>query len=118
MQLARLASVTGRWAYTITLAVFAYRSGGASGVAVAGIVRLLPAAFAAPLAGSLIARAGAEQLLLRCGLLRTAALAGAGAIVLLDGSSAAVYACVAVESALSALIRPVQNSLLPLLAET
>jgi len=33
VQLARLASVTGRWAYTVTLAVFAYRSAGAGGVA-------------------------------------------------------------------------------------
>ena len=46
VQLARLASVTGRWAYTITLAVYAYRIGGAGGVALVGIVRLAPAAAA------------------------------------------------------------------------
>jgi hypothetical protein len=31
VQIARLASVTGRWAYTVTLAVFPYRHGGAGG---------------------------------------------------------------------------------------
>jgi MFS family permease len=118
VQLARLASVTGRWAYTITLAVFAYRIGGASGVALAAIVRLLPAAVVAPLAGALIHRVSLGRLLVVGGLLRTLALAGAGAVVLEDGSSTLVYALVAVESATSTLMRPAQNSLLPGLSRT
>jgi len=118
VQLARLASVTGRWSYTITLAVFAYRSAGVGGVALAGIVRLGPAAVAAPLAGAVIRRARLDTLLLGGGLLRTGALAGAGTVVLLGGPAAAVYACVAAESALSTLLRPMQNSLLPGLART
>jgi hypothetical protein len=64
VQLARLASVTGRWAYTVTLAVFAYRAGGAGGVALAGIVRLAPAAAAAPFAGALIQRFRLDRLLM------------------------------------------------------
>src|SRR5262245_51709423 len=56
VQAARLISVTGRWAYTVTLAVFAYRSGGAAGVAAAGIVRLGPATLVAPFTGALAAR--------------------------------------------------------------
>src|SRR5690242_18382165 len=79
IQLARLLSVTGRWAYTVSLAVFAYRSGGAGGVAVAGLVRLGPAAIAAPLAGVFIGRGRVDRLLLSGGLGRSVALAAAGA---------------------------------------
>jgi hypothetical protein len=118
VQIARLASVTGRWAYTVTLAVYAYRNGGASDVALAGIVRLAPAALAAPLAGALIYRARVDRLLLTGGLLRTLALAGAGLVVLGCNSSVLVYACVAVESAVSTLMRPAQSSLLPALSRT
>ncbi len=118
VQLARLASVTGRWAYTITLAVFAYRIGGASGVAFAGIIRLAPAAAAAPFAGALIHRASLDRLLVAGGFLRRLALAGAGVVVLGDGSTALVYAFVVLESAVSTLMRPAQNSLLPALSRT
>ena len=118
VQLARLASVTGRWAYTITLAVFAYRIGGAAGVALAGIIRLAPAALAAPFAGALIQRASLGRLLVVGGLLRTLALAAAGFVVLGDGSAALVYALSAIESAVSTLMRPAQNSLLPALSRT
>src|SRR5262245_27237825 len=118
VQMARLASVTGRWAYTITLAVYAYRVGGAGGVAVAGIVRLAPAALSAFFAGALVGRVRVERLLALGGLLRTAALVVAGVAVLAGAPPAAVYLAVAVESAISTTIRPLQNSLLPALSRT
>jgi len=115
---ARLVSVTGRWAYTVTFAVFAYRSSGTAGVAVAGIVRLGPAAVAAPFAGSLIVRLRLDALIFRGGLVRAAALAAAGCVILGGAGSWWVYALVAVESAVSTLMRPAQNYLLPELART
>ncbi len=118
LELARFASVTGRWAYTVTFAVFAYRAAGAEGVAIAGVVRLAPAALAASAAGTLVGRMSVSGLLLRGGLGRTFALAGAGALIFLGGPSWTVYALVAAESALSAVIRPAQSSLLPTLART
>lgn len=118
VQLARLASVTGRWAYTITLAVYAYRQSGAGGVALAGIVRLVPAALVAPFAGALIRRTPMRRLLVSAGLGRTFALAFAGLVVFADGPSWIVYALVVVEATLSMVLRPAQNSLLPALART
>lgn len=118
VQFARLTSVTGRWAYTVTFAVFAYRASGTAGVAIAGIVRLGPAAAAAPFAGSLIARFRLDALLFRGGLVRTAALAAAGCVILAGAASWWVYALVAVESSVSTLMRPAQNSLVPELART
>jgi hypothetical protein len=118
VQAARLASVTGRWAYTVTLAVFAFRTGGTAGVALATIVRLAPAAAAAPFAGTLLRRRQPGAVLARGGALRTVALGAAGALVLGHGPLAGVYVCVAVESAASSVLRPVQNGLLPSLART
>src|SRR5262249_59465015 len=91
IQLARLASVRGRWACTITLAVYAYASAGAGGVAVAGIARLAPAAIASPFAGTLIRRTSPNALLLRGGIARTVALPASGVVLLLRGASAVGY---------------------------
>jgi predicted MFS family arabinose efflux permease len=118
VQAARLISVTGRWAYTVSLAVFAYRSGGAAGVAVAGIVRLGPAALIAPFTGALAARFRVERLLLVGGAARALALAAAAALVFGGWPAWAVYLSVAIESACSTALRPLQNSLLPGLART
>jgi len=118
VQVARLISVTGRWAYTVTLAVFAYRAGGAGGVAVAGIVRLGPATVVAPFTGALAARFRVDRLLLAGGVARTAALGAAAGLVVAGRPAWQVYLCVAAESASSTALRPLQNSLLPQLART
>src|SRR5215472_15295138 len=118
VQAARLVSVTGRWAYTVTLAVFAYHSGGAAGVAVAAIVRLAPATAVAPFTGALAARFRVDRLLVVGGLARTVLLAGAAALIIGGRPAWQVYLCVAAESACSTLMRPLQNSLLPGLART
>ena len=118
VQAARFTSVTGRWAYTVTLAVFAYRSGGAGGVAIAGLVRLGPATLVAPFTGALATRFRVERLLLVGGVARTAALATGAALVVAGQPAWHVYLCVAAESACSTVLRPLQNSLLPGLART
>jgi hypothetical protein len=118
LQAARLASVTGRWAYTVTLAVYAYHWAGAGGVAFAGIVRLVPGALVAPFPGTLTARGQTGAVLLRGGVVRTLALAAAGALALTGAPIVVVFVLVAVESAASTLLRPLQSSLLPLLSRT
>ena len=69
--LARLASVSGRWAVTVALAVYAYNEGGAAYVGILGVVRILPAAIAGPLAASLLDRVRTDRLLLLAGFGRT-----------------------------------------------
>ncbi|HVH51763.1 MAG TPA: hypothetical protein VM690_06430, partial [Gaiellaceae bacterium] len=54
--LARLASVTGRWAATVALGVFAYRHGGAQAVGVLAVVRIVPAVAAGPFTALLLKR--------------------------------------------------------------
>jgi MFS family permease len=116
--LARIASVTGRWASTIALAVFAYKAGGASYVGILGVVRILPAAFAGPMAAALLDRMRADRILLLAGIGRTLAIGAAGVAVVEGASALPVFVLVAVESLLSTMVRPLQNSALPFLSRT
>jgi hypothetical protein len=115
--IARTASVTGRWAATVALAVFAYNEGGATAVGVLGVVRILPAAVAGPLAAALLDRVSADRLLLLAGIGRTIAMGGAAAFTV-GNHLAAVFALVGVESLLSTMVRPLQTAALPFLAWT
>jgi hypothetical protein len=72
----------------VALAVFAYQASGAGGVAFAGIVRLAPAAAAAPFAGALVRRLRMSRLMWLSGLLRTLGLCAAGALALSRSSHA------------------------------
>ena len=47
------AAICAEWAYFVALGVFAYDAGGTAAVGLAGLIRLLPAAFVAPVAGAL-----------------------------------------------------------------
>ncbi len=116
--LARLASVTGRWAATVALAVVAYRRGGAEAVGLLGVIRILPAAAAGPIAAGLLGRFPSDRLLLAAGVGRTLAMVAAGAALFAGAGLAAVFAAVAVESLLSTMVRPLQTAALPFLART
>jgi hypothetical protein len=115
---ARLLSVSGRWAYTVTLGVYAYAAGGAAAVAWVGLLRLIPAAVTAPFAWPTAMRIGLHRSLLIAGISRAAAVAGAAVVVSRSGPAWAVYALAAVESAMSTSSRPLQNALLPYIART
>ena len=51
------------WAFTVALAVFAYREGGTAAVGVAGLVRLLPPAVLTPFTSALADRHRRERVL-------------------------------------------------------
>jgi len=115
---ARLASVTGRWAATVALAVVAYRRGGAEAVGLLGVCRILPAALSGPLAAGLLGRIPSRQLLFGAGVVRTLVIAGAG-FALLDAEPLyVVFLLVGVEALLSTMVRPLQTAALPFLART
>jgi hypothetical protein len=115
---ARLASVTGRWATTVALAVVAYRRGGVEAVGLLGIVRILPAALAGPIAAGLLGRVRSDRLLRAAGVARTVAIGGAGATLLAGIGLGPVLALVALESLLSTMVRPLQTAALPFLAQS
>jgi Cyclic nucleotide-binding domain/Transmembrane secretion effector len=115
---ARLASVTGRWATTVALAVVAFTQGGVTAVGLLGIVRILPAALAGPIAAGLLGRVRSDRLLLVAGVARTVAIGAAGVALLGGVGLAPVFALVGLESLLSTMVRPLQTAALPFLAQS
>ena len=101
----------------VALGVYAYDAGGATGVGVAGLVRLLPAAIVAPFAASLGDRFRRERFLLALTLLGAVAMA-VSAVAARAGSDALVFGLAAVVGLSATLIRPALQALLPSLART
>src|SRR5690348_8436816 len=117
VELAWGAAISAEWAYFVALGVFAYDAGGASAVGLAGLIRLLPAAFVAPGAAALGDRFRRERLLLAAAILGAVALTGS-AVAAFAGSDAGVYLCAALVGISSTLIRPTLQALLPSLTRT
>jgi MFS family permease len=110
-------SIAAEWAHFVGLGVFAYRVGGASAVGIAGLVRLLPAAVAAPFAASLGDRFRRERFLVAVTLFQGGALAGSGAAAFAN-EKVLVFAFAACVGLGSTLFRPTLQALLPSLART
>ncbi|HEX2291721.1 MAG TPA: MFS transporter [Gaiellaceae bacterium] len=117
VELAWGAAIGAEWAHFVALGVFAYEQGGAVAVGVAGLVRMLPAAVAAPFAASLGDRFPRERFLLVIALVGCGALAGS-AVAFYAGSVVGVFALAAVVGVASTLFRPALQALLPSLART
>jgi MFS family permease len=117
VELAWGAAIAAEWAHFVALGVYAYDAGGATGVGVAGLVRLLPAAIVAPFAASLGDRFRRERFLLAMALIGAAALGASGAAAF-AGSQVLVFGLAAVVGLSSTLFRPALQALLPSLART
>jgi MFS family permease len=117
VELAWGGAIGAEWAHFVAFGVFAYEEGGATGVGIAGLVRLLPAAFIAPFAASLGDRMRRERFLLLMALLGAASL-GASAGAYFAGADVLVFAFAAVLGIAVTLIRPAMLALLPSLART
>jgi len=117
-ELAWGAAITAEWMHFVALGVFAYDAGGTLAVGVAGLVRLLPAAFLAPFAAALGDRFRRERFLLGTSLLGAAALAGSAAAFAFGGNVILVLALAAPVGVASTLVRPALQALLPSLART
>jgi MFS family permease len=118
LQLAWAGSIIGTWAFSVALAVYAYRHGGASAVGLVVMIRWLPAAFTSPFMGILGDRYPRVLVMMASDLLRAAAFVGMTACILLHGPSSVVYALVGLTSVISTAFRPAQAALLPALART
>jgi MFS family permease len=117
VELAWGAAIAAEWAHFVAFGVFAYEQGGASGVGIAGLVRLLPAALIAPFAASFGDRFPRERFLLVMTLLASAALVGS-AVAFYADLDVLVFVFAAVLGLAVTLIRPALQALLPSLART
>jgi MFS family permease len=108
----------GNWTFSILLALYAYERGGTGAVAVALVVRMLPAGLAAPYAAMLADRRSRRSVLVRSAAARTAALLGAACAAAADAPLGVVLAFAAAFTVAQTTHRPAQAALTPQLART
>src|SRR3989440_10601300 len=118
VELAWGASIAAEWTHFVALGVFAYNTGGASAVGIAGLVRMLPAALVAPCAATLGDRFRRERFLVVVSLAGSAALGGSAAAYFLSRSELIVFALAGVVGVTSTILRPALQATLPSLART
>ena len=118
LQLAWAGSILGGWAYLVALGVYAYDQGGAAAVGLVGLIRLVPAALAAPFTASLVDRFSRVAVMVASDLARGALMLVAAAVIAADGPAPIVYATVAVSQVVGTVFRPAQSALLPELVRT
>jgi len=118
VELSWAASITAYWAFIIALAVYAYDQGGAAGVGLVGVIRVLPAFIAAPFAGVLGDRYRRELLLVILSFVRAGFMAATALVLFAGGPNWLVYALSGGVALMASTVRPMQSALLPQLAKT
>jgi MFS family permease len=118
LQLAWAGSNVGAWAYTVALAVYAYREDGAFAVGALGLVRWLLAAVVSPFAGLLGDRYPRVRVMVVSDLSRVGLLLAMAGVVAGGGPPLAVYALSVVATLAATPFRPAQAALLPALARS
>ena len=118
LALAWLAAAVGGWAFMVSLAIYAYAEGGAAAVGLAALVRMLPAAVAAPFAGVLGDRHSRRDVLVIACAARALVLAAIAATVAVQAPLAVTLALAAVFTAIQTAHKPAQAALLPHMARS
>lgn len=112
-QLAFAATWTAEWAFTVGLAVVAFRDGGSAAVGLVGFARMAPSAFLSPLGAALGDRFPRDRVLVWSCLIRAGATAAAALLLVAGTSNVAVYALAALATVGFTVFRPAHSALLP-----
>jgi len=118
LQLAWVGSILGGWAYLVALGVYAYGEGGAAAVGLVGLIRLVPAALAAPFTASLVDRFSRVGVMVASDLVRFALMMAAAATIATDGPAPLVYGLVALSTVSGTVFRPAKAALMPALVRS
>ncbi len=116
LQLAWLGSVAGQYSYSVAIAIFAYRHGGAVAVGVMALVRTIPAALVGPFVSAFGDHFRQERVMLVSDLLRAVFVGVIALIVFTHGPVAAVFVLAAFGPIIATAFHPAQAALLPALA--
>ena len=106
------------WAFLVILLVVAYDAGGALAVGVLGAVRIAPAIVAAPFATLLVERFRGDRVLTGINVARSLGALLTALAIAADLPLAIVFVLAAAVAGAGALVRPIQNALLPAFART
>jgi MFS family permease len=118
LQFAWIGSVAGQYSYSIALAVFAYRHGGATAVGAIALIRSLPAALLGPFVAGLGDRFARERVMLGADLARAGLVASIAVVAFAHLPWPIVFAIAAFGPICGMAFHPAQSSLLPSLART
>jgi MFS family permease len=118
LELAWVATQLGRFAYLVAINVYAFTAGGATAVGVVTVIRLVPAAIAAPFTAILGDRYTRKWVMFGANIGQATAVGAAGIVILADGPSWLVYALAAISSTVVTAFRPAQAAVVPSLART
>jgi MFS family permease len=118
LELGWLGAITGEFAYAVAISIYAYRADGATAVGLVWLVRMIPAAFAAPFLSVLGDRYSRERILLAGNVVRFLATGLSALAVWFDAPAVSVYALGVVVAIVSTAFWPAQAALLPALART
>jgi MFS family permease len=117
LNLALAGSMIGDWAYATAVAVWAYGAGGATAVGVFGTVKLGVSALGAPFTSALADRMSRRTLMVGCDLVRAVVVAGAAALVELEGPELLVFGLAVLAGLVGTAFRPAQLALTPSLVD-
>jgi MFS family permease len=117
-QLAFAATWTAEAAFTVGIAVLAFRDGGAGAVGIVAFVRLAPTALFTPVGTAFADRFPRDRVLTWSCLIRAAATLAATSVLATGGPHVAVYTLAIVSTAAFRLFRPAHSALLPGLCNT
>ncbi len=118
LQFAWIGSVAGQYSYSIALAVFAYRHGGATAVGAIALIRSLPAALLGPFVAGLGDRFPRERVMLGADLTRAALVSAIAVVTFAHLPWPIVFGVAAFGPICGMAFHPAQSSLLPSLART
>lgn len=110
------ATSVGKWGFGIALAVYAYRTGGATLVGVVLLLQAFPSVVAAPVLAWLGDRHSRKRVLFLTNAARTAMLAGAAAAMWAHAPAAVVFALAVLYSMVSTANQPARAALIPALS--
>ena len=102
-------------AFTVGLAVVAFRDGGVAAVGIVTAARMAAAALLTPWLATVADRVRRERVLTCVGLVRAATLGGAAAVTAAGGPTAVTYGLAVLATVAQALYRPAHSALLPAL---
>ena len=118
LQLSWAAESLAIWAFAIALGVYAFDASGATAVGVAGLVRLLPGALAAPFGGLIGDRSSRRAVLIVSALGNAALVGGATAAAALDAPVSVVFVLAGLSTVAVCPYVPAEGALMPLVART